>query len=54
MGGISDVFLDFSGKTVNIFSGPVNCLHSNGAEMFPLLVGCRELRQLEGYSAIIE
>ena len=54
MGGIGGVIRDFSGKIIKNFVGPVNCVDSNGAEMHALLVGCRELRQLGGFQAIIE
>lgn len=36
------------------FSGSVKSLDENGAEMFASLVGCHELKNLGGYSAIIE
>ena len=54
MGGIEGVIHDFSGKIVKNFVGPVNCVDSNRAEMYALLVGCRELRQLGGFMQIIE
>lgn len=54
MGGIGGVISDFSGKIVKNFAGPMNCVDFNGAEMYALLVGCRELRHLGGFHAIIE
>ena len=40
MGGIGGVIRDWEGKVVKKFSGPVNSLDANGAEIFALLVGC--------------
>lgn len=36
------------------FSGSVNSLDGNGAEMPASFMGCHELQNLGGYSAIIE
>lgn len=42
MGGIRGVIRDFSGNIVKNFAGSMNCVDSNGAEMYALLVGCHD------------
>eukprot|EP00268_Persea_americana_P001198 TRINITY_DN10363_c0_g4_i2.p1 TRINITY_DN10363_c0_g4~~TRINITY_DN10363_c0_g4_i2.p1 ORF type:complete len:103 (-),score=13.50 TRINITY_DN10363_c0_g4_i2:226-534(-) len=45
-GGIGGVIRDWSSKIVRSFSGPVESSDTNEAEVFALLIGCRELPRL--------
>lgn len=45
---------DGKGLILSSFSGGVDCLDSNRAEAYAMLMGCRQLRNLGGLNAIIE
>lgn len=49
-GGIGGVIRNWDGIVIRSFSGPMDSLDANGAEVFALLVGCRELLKLGGYN----
>ena len=53
-GGIGGVIRDWSSKIVRSFSGPVESSDTNEAEVFALLISCRELSRLGGVNATIE
>ena len=53
-GGIGSVTRDWNGIVVRNFSGLVDSLDANESEINALLVGCHELRKLEGFKTIIE
>lgn len=53
-GGYGGVIRDSSGEILCSYFGPINCVDSNGVDIFAMLMGCRELRKLEGHNAIIE
>ena len=55
LGGIGGVIGDSSAVVVKKKKiGPLSSSDSYGAEVYPLLIGCRELRKVGGYKAIIE
>lgn len=53
-GGYGRVFRDSLGHMSCRYSGPVDCIDANGAEVFDMLMGYRELRKIEGHHAMIE
>ena len=53
-GGIRGVIRDWKGNVLRNFSGPVDSLSANDAEVYALLIGCRELLTLESINAVIE
>ena len=53
-GGIGGVIRDWKGTVLRNFLGPVDSLSANDAEVFALLIGCRELLTLESINAVIE
>lgn len=53
-GGGGGVIRDSTREILHRISGPIECLDSNGAEVYAMLMSCRELLELESYRAIIE
>ena len=53
-GGIGGVIRNWMGDVVRSYSGPVDALDANEAEVYALLLGCRELEKLGGAYLIIE
>lgn len=53
-GGYGGVIRDSMGAILCSYVGAVDLSNSNEAEVFALLVGCREFRRLDGYNALIE
>lgn len=53
-GGYGGVIRDRTGQILCCYSGPVECTDSNGAEVFAMPMGCRELQKMGGLNAIIE
>ena len=53
-GGIGGVIRNWMGDVVRSYSGPVDALDANEAEVYALLLGCRELAKLGGSYPIIE
>lgn len=42
------------GDILSSYSGSVECVDSNGAEVYPILMGCRHLSDLPAHNATIE
>lgn len=53
-GGFGGVTRDSLDIPLCTYSGSLDCVHSNEAEVFAMLVGCRGLWKLGGHNAIIE
>ena len=53
-GGIGGVIRDWNGTIIRNFSVPVDCSDANKAELFALLIGCRELLRIGGLNPILE
>lgn len=53
-GSIGGVLRDSSGNVLPRFSGHVEASNANEAQMFAMLVGCRELLNLSAHSVVIE
>ena len=53
-GGIGGVIRNWNGYVVRNFSGSVVSLDANKAEVYALLIGCRELERIGGSQPIIE
>lgn len=53
LGGIGGVIRDHLGIVFCTFSWPVHVTNANEVEIYPLL-GCRELKAMNGVKAIIE
>ena len=53
-GCIGGAIRDWNGNVVKSFFEPFDAKDANEAEVFALLIGCRELSRLDGYKAIIE
>lgn len=43
-----------SGQILCTYSGPINFVDSNWAEIFAIRMGCCELQKIEGYNAMIK
>ena len=53
-GGVGGVIRDWNGNIVKSFYWPFDGKDANEAEVFALLIGCRELSRLDRYKAFIE
>ena len=53
-GCIGGVFRDWFGMVVRSYSGPLESLDSNKAEVFASLLGYRELCRMGSFNAILE
>ena len=53
-GGIGGVIHDCAGKVIRNYSGPVDSMNANAAEVYAMLIGCHELLRLGSSNAIIE
>ena len=48
------VIRDWNGNVVRSFSRPIDSSDADETELTAILIGCRELLQMVGYSAILE
>ena len=48
------VIRDWNGNVVRSFSRPIDSSDADETELTAILIGCRELLQMDGYSAILE
>ena len=53
-GGIGVVIRNWNGDVIRNYSGPVVSMVVNEAEVYALLIGCRELERIGGSHPIIE
>lgn len=53
-GGYGGVIRNSCGQILCGLSGPIECVDANGAEVFAMLLGYRELHKLEATNAIVE
>lgn len=52
-GGFGGPNRDNLGQILWSYFGPVDCVDSNGAEVYAMFMGCHELCKLEGHNAKI-
>lgn len=53
-GGIGGIICDHDGAVIRNYSGPVDAFNANEAEIYSLLISCREFHRATSFKAIVK